>query len=35
VLADAIGIETAFGVLLPLAVLTVAATVYARHLAQA
>ncbi len=34
VLADSVGIETAFGVLLPLAVMIVVVTLYARHLAR-
>jgi predicted MFS family arabinose efflux permease len=35
VLADQVGIESAFGVLLPLAVIVVVVTLYARHLARA
>jgi fucose permease len=34
VLADSVGIETAFGVLLPLTLMVVLVTLYARHLAR-
>jgi len=34
VLADSVGIETAFGVLLPLTLMVVVVTLYARHLAR-